>query len=360
MSNSVPSCQHCGSQVPLQAMFCGNCGFPLSRVTPTPGQGLGPTEAGTAPQPAARDSRNAPAPALVPPDPRWPELSNKIDRTFSARARRGAHLALTSLDVLRRSPGLLLVPVVTALACTAVFVGALLLSLYGLVSHGVGVFLVAWLIAALLFATISTYGKAVITYRVMAEIQGRPSGNAQSLLAVLHRSGPLVGWALLTTTVGLALRTLERGRGPLRILVILVALLAQVAWSAVTFFVLPIILFEGARPVGAVRRSFTILRAHWGEGVVGVGMLSALITLGLLPLSLLALVLVLSHLAALGAALWGLAVISACLLSFVATPVFGTVLYHYATTGELALGFRLEDLAAAFQPRRGLTRLLAT
>ena len=47
------------------------------------------------------------------------------------------------------------------------------------------------------------------------------------------------------------------------------ARLGGVAWSLATFFVVPIILDEGAGPVTAIRRSASLLRETWGQQLAG-------------------------------------------------------------------------------------------
>ena len=51
------------------------------------------------------------------------------------------------------------------------------------------------------------------------------------------------------------------------------------AWSAATFFVIPIIAFEGIGPRDTFNRSVSVLRQRWGEGVVGTVSISGVVML---------------------------------------------------------------------------------
>ncbi len=98
----------------------------------------------------------------------------------------------------------------------------------------------------------------------------------------------IVEWAILAATVGLILRMLEDRAG----LAGQIALsLVGAAWSIATFFVVPIIVYEGLGPMASIKRSLGILRKSWGESFVGFsisfGIIFVLLGLaGLIPLLL--------------------------------------------------------------------------
>ncbi|HZU78910.1 MAG TPA: DUF6159 family protein, partial [Acidimicrobiales bacterium] len=201
-------------------------------------------------------------------------------------------------------------------------------------------------------ASVAMVGQAVITHRVMEHLEGRTSTNGQSLQAIMPKLGTIVAWACVSLTVGTLLRSMERGRGVLGLLARIVAVMALIAWSALTFFVVPVILFEGLSTGAAIKRSGELVKRSWGEGVVGVGALNIVFTLATLAAFFLCVVLAAAHAVVLAVIVLFVAIVGLNLLASVASPVFTVALYRYATTGQVVLGFGQEDFAAAFRPSR--------
>jgi hypothetical protein len=156
---------------------------------------------------------------------------------------------------------------------------------------------------------------------------------------------------VITATVGMILRAIQERAGLLgRVL----AGIVGIAWNAITFFVVPVLLYEPASAPEAIKRSASIFKARWGEqftGNVTIGLAVALVgiavALPLVALSMAApivgiplLVLAIGLVAAAGAACSG---------------VFTASLYRYAVTGQASGPFTREDLDAAFKPKRGNT-----
>lgn len=123
--------------------------------------------------------------------------------------------------------------------------------------------------------------------------------------AAWSRLPQIVGWALVAATVGLILRVIESRSEKVGAIV---ASLLGMAWSAVTYFVVPVIVVEKAGPIEAAKRSFQVLKRTWGEAlsanfgigfVVFFGYLLAIIPIvlgafaigaGLVPLGIVAIV----------------------------------------------------------------------
>ena len=178
--------------------------------------------------------------------------------------------------------------------------------------------------------------------------------SASALRGARERAGVLLPWALLSATVSLVLRALEERLGIIgRIVVGFVGL----AWSLVTFLVIPILVVEQLSVGAAVKRSAELFKHTWGENVVtngGVWLLGTLAAIAglvvVLPLLLLG-----GVATALGIVI-GLAWIA--VVSVVVTTLSGIVsiaLYRYAVDGDVP-GFGTEQLRGAFRPRkRGLS-----
>ncbi|RME95909.1 MAG: hypothetical protein D6772_12600, partial [Bacteroidetes bacterium] len=76
-----------------------------------------------------------------------------------------------------------------------------------------------------------------------------------------QRSHQIFAWSVLAATVGLVLKILEDRLGSL------VSGLLGFAWSIATYFVLPVIAYDGLGPVDALRASSRTIRERWGDAV---------------------------------------------------------------------------------------------
>lgn len=79
------------------------------------------------------------------------------------------------------------------------------------------------------------------------------------------RSAPILGWALLSTTVGLVLNALEQrtswaGR--------IVTWIFGFAWAMGTYLVVPVLMVEDRGAFGSLRRSAQLVRDTWGDQLV--------------------------------------------------------------------------------------------
>ncbi len=76
----------------------------------------------------------------------------------------------------------------------------------------------------------------------------------------------ILGWAVVAATVGLLLRVLEERSGKLGQVI---SAIGGVAWSLVTFLVVPVLVVQNKGPLAAVKESGALLRRTWGEQLVG-------------------------------------------------------------------------------------------
>jgi hypothetical protein len=163
-----------------------------------------------------------------------------------------------------------------------------------------------------------------------------------------ERLGKIISWALLATTVGVILRNLEERVGLLG--KIIIAILGT-AWSILTYFIVPVIVFEGQDVFDGVKRSAFLVKKTWGENV-GKGItFSALILMAMIPLVFLGFVALAIH-PPVGILLW---VVGFTLLLTVVSAmdgIFKVALYRYAWQGAMAEGFSPELIQSAFMPKK--------
>lgn len=192
---------------------------------------------------------------------------------------RGSAVSAVGFEVFRAHPTLLVFPVVS-LAASA-------LGLLALLEYGT--LLVTVVLSVLLsrlgtevglgaFTVLAAYGSfgvlvalgtltvgasnAALARATQRHIEGEPVRVRDALAGVWRAKWTLLALALLNGLVGVVLVVLERKFDSLGDLV---ASVLGLAYGAVTFFVLPAAVVDGAGPVAAFRRSATLLRRGFGD-----------------------------------------------------------------------------------------------
>lgn len=183
-------------------------------------------------------------------------------------------------------------------------------------------------------------------------------GESTTLMDGLREAGNclhlILGWTLVSATVGLLLKTIEnRSEKVGRIVVGLLG----VAWSVVSYLVVPILVIERKSPLAALKDSTRLVQNTWGAQVVGGLSFGLLNLLFLLP----AFLLIGLGIVAAGTAgstitlaiCFGLAVVWFLVVGLVASVlqnIFRTALYLYTRDGQVA-GFTNDMLAGALVPK---------
>ncbi len=268
---------------------------------------------------------------------------------FLARLKTGWALSMDSLDVLRAEPSLTVFPAIAGLASTVYLVlilgGAVLLT-----GADPGPLLYAALFVVYLgTAFIAAFFSAALTYNAREVFHGRDPTLSEGLAAAWRNRGTLFAWAVVSAVVGVVLRAIEGQDSPVAEVV---AAVFGVAWGILTYFVVPVIVFEDVSVSEMFRRSGGTFKRTWGETAgagFGVGIVTALFTLvGLAVAAVLFLALGGTGLGFLLAVAVGvLVVLAAYLLGTTLGSVAKTALYVYATEGSRPDGFEDVDFASA-------------
>lgn len=213
----------------------------------------------------------------------------------------------------------------------------------------------SWSYAGMFLFYVVTYGVAIffnaaLAICVLRKLEGKQATILDGLREALSCFPQILGWALVSATIGVVLKTIERRSG---IVGNMVARVLGLAWTVATFLVVPVLVAERKGPLEAIQASVQLLRRTWGEDllaglgfgllyffwaipgafafVIGAGMIAthpivavAIMVLSILYFPLLGLV-----------------------LSTMST-IFDVVLYRYASTGTITPGFDREILDASF------------
>ncbi len=273
------------------------------------------------------------------------------------RYRRSLTLAKASFAILRADRELLVFPLLSFVALLLVLIAfAVPFSLTGL-NHG-SLTAVGAVIAFLFYVVMYTVGfffnSALIGAALIRLGGGDPTVRDGLRIARSH-IGAIVGYAVLSATVGIVLRYIAERLGFIGQIVISII---GFAWTVATFLVVPVLVAEGMGPIEAVKQSAELLRKTWGEqliGNVGIGLIFGLPTLlvGLVAIVLGIAVAAVSSTLVVGVLVVAFLVIFA--ISIVAqalTGIYTASLYRYATKGD-AGAFDTDALSAAFKPRAG-------
>jgi hypothetical protein len=253
----------------------------------------------------------------------------------------GWSLVLTALRLIRETPSLLLIPVITFVTTTAAaFFGAVLTIklLRVALLHGNHVVealeatggLLCLMAAVAVFST----GRAAIIWRASAHLNGNTCLNRGAYAKALARTPALLGWVLLSITAGWIFQVTSAQHNigkPFGHFNRFVDATGLMAWWSVTYLVVPIILFEDRGPLQAISRARSLARHQWREQLVGRGGLM-LLTLGCLILAGVAGFLLGELSTSVGFATGTALAVGVIVLSFVASCALEAVFYHLAMT----------------------------
>jgi hypothetical protein len=268
----------------------------------------------------------------------------------------GIELTRQSLRVLRLDKELLLFPLLSAIAwmlVVASFAAPIYASgyIHTIAQHGrpdaLGyAILLAFYVSS--YFVIIFFNAAIVECAII-RFRGNDPTVADGLKGACRRLPQIFGWALVAATVGVVLRAISERSG---LVGKIVTGLFGLAWSAATFFVVPIIVMERLGPIDAARRSTELVKKTWGEAIgahMGIGVISALLYLlcgsimivgvALLDTPVLALMLV-----GIGVSLFILVALASSAVSAIVTGA----LYLYAGQGTVPAQFEKETLDRVF------------
>jgi hypothetical protein len=176
--------------------------------------------------------------------------------------------------------------------------------------------------------------------------------------AAMSRLPQIAAWALVSATVGVALKAIENANDKVGKFV---SSLLGTAWTVITYFVVPVLVVERVGPFQAISRSLAILKKTWGEALVGNWGLGFFLFLLMLPGIVLGVLgmLACSTMVPVGVALLALAGIYLLLWMAVSSALHGIylgALYQFAAHGSVPNGFEQENLAGAFTQKQQQSR----
>ncbi|MEW6277596.1 MAG: DUF6159 family protein [Candidatus Eremiobacterota bacterium] len=119
---------------------------------------------------------------------------------------------------------------------------------------------------------IVVFNDAAMLTAARARLEGGNPTFLSALRAAFRRLWGILAWAVLAATVGLLIAAIQKRLGTAATWV---DDMVDAAWDVITYFAVPVMVFEGAGPLTAVERSREIVRRTWGESLAGHVGLSA-------------------------------------------------------------------------------------
>ena len=262
----------------------------------------------------------------------------------------GFGMARRSGRVLRAHPKLLVFPLIGGISGIAFLVtlfGSLFLA-DSLLDGGAVVY-VALFLAYVVSTFIASFFTAGLVAATRTVFEGGEPSIRGALATAWERKLPIFIWSLIAATVGVLIRMIESQDN---FVAQIIAGIFAVAWSVMTYFVVPVIIFRNPSPGEMLKESGRTFKDTWGESlgamgaidivtvllaIVGaaLGALTFVVTTGLGAVQLLATILV-------GAT----AIILALLVGKALSGIAKTALYVYTTEDTAPEHFEDMDFSA--------------
>jgi hypothetical protein len=251
-------------------------------------------------------------------------------------------LMKTSLRVLRKDKEIMIFPVLSFVACIIIllsfFAGFWFIGIPSMKTIPWLWIVVMVFIYFILFFIVIFFNTAIIACANIRLNGGDPTVS-DGLRIASQNIGRILLWALISATIGMILQAIrERGGWAGRI----VAGVFGIAWTYITFFIIPVLIYEKKGIGSSIRRSASLFKQTWGEtiiGTLGFGVVFfVLALLGTIPIVL-------------GAYLGStLSIVVGFILAFFYWAIIGVVasatngiyvaaMYHYATKKQLPADF---------------------
>ncbi|MFK7950556.1 MAG: DUF6159 family protein [Saprospiraceae bacterium] len=194
---------------------------------------------------------------------------------FFERLKNGWNIAKLSFQTINENRTLLLFPLISSASLIVVlltfFGGGFLLigdSIDALLQNDLTANIMAY---ALIFAYylinyfIIVFFNAALVHCSVKIFNEEATGLSDGINYATSKIGKIFSWAILSATVGTILQAIH-STGKIGEFV---ASLIGGAWSILTFFVVPIVIYEDKNVINSVKESFAIMREKWGESLAG-------------------------------------------------------------------------------------------
>ncbi len=278
---------------------------------------------------------------------------------------RSWELTKASIEVMKKDKELFLFPILGGLFSVLFLLAIVFPTIIAAILKGVvpgAISNVMWFTVVFIvyfgLAFIATFFNVCVVYTTKTRFEGKNATFMDSIRFAGSRIHLIFMWSILSATVGVLLRVLDSiadrfGEFGHLVMTIFISLLGA-AWSIITIFVVPVMVYEGKSPFAAVKRSVEVLKKTWGESLIrafGLGLVQLVflglgviigfvllflgLALGLIPFLIMLLLVVIYF-------------IALFIFFSVLNTIFNTALYYYAVKGKVPTGFSEATMKASF------------
>ncbi len=269
---------------------------------------------------------------------------------------RSYKLVLESFNILRKDKEMMLFPVFSGVAGILVLISFILpLFFTGILGGDGAVGEVLYYVIIFLYYLASyfviVFFNVGLVYCARKRLKGQNPTFMDGINAAFGNLGKIFAWALISATVGMILRALSRRSGILgRIIISLIGMV----WTLLTFFVVPVMIFEGRGVLESISKSGSLFKKTWGENVIGQFQMGLIFFLLSIPGLIFPVIGVLTGNIILIAVTVAVMVFYWVILGIVSSSldgIFKTALYEYAITGVVPSGFSEDVIRNAYRTK---------
>jgi hypothetical protein len=265
---------------------------------------------------------------------------------------RSIELFKTSWGILMADKQLLVFPVLSGIISLIVLATFVVPLVIGGALFGTLFFYVALFAFYLVSYFVVIFFNTALISCVNARLQGRSMTIGEGISNALAHVTSILGWALVSATVGVILHLLRERAG---IVGQIAAALVGGAWGLVTFFVVPVLVLEDKGVFDAIRESTSLIRKTWGETIIGSGSITLVFfiivfagIIAAIAAIFLAAAMKLYSVILLIVALAIILGIILAVIAFAMQGIYVTALYTYAKTGTVPTAFSSDLIQNAF------------
>ena len=182
---------------------------------------------------------------------------------------RSWQLMKTSIGILRKDKEIMLFPFLSFIACLVVLI-SFFVGFWFIGSFSSDSISWLWIIGILLiylflYFIVIFFNTAIIACANIRLNGGDPKVS-DGLRIASQNIGRIFIWALISATIGVILQAIRQRAGWIGRLI---AGIMGIAWTYVTFFIIPVLIFEKKGIGSSIRRSALLFKQTWGETIIG-------------------------------------------------------------------------------------------
>jgi hypothetical protein len=114
--------------------------------------------------------------------------------------------------------------------------------------------------------TVIFFFNSALVGAALIRLDGGDPTVSDGLAIASKRMGAILGYAVMSATVGMILRMISERGG---IFAKIAAVVAGMAWTLATYLAVPVLVTKDVGPIDAVKESAAIFKRTWGEQVTG-------------------------------------------------------------------------------------------